>query len=130
MANTTGINNAVPQSYSIDQILQATQPAKQPGGFRRVLGALVGGVGNVFAPGIGSLIGGSISGGGILGGLSGGVSIGGIGGIGGAGGLGSDTMQYLQVQRQLEQESEAFESASMVLKSRHDASMQAIRNFN
>jgi len=122
MANTTAINNAAPQSYSIDQILQATQPAKQPGGFRRVLGALVGGAGNMFAPGIGSLIGGTISGGGILGG----VSV----GVGGLTGMGSDPMQYIQLQQQISQQSEMFETASQVLKSRHDASMQAIRNIS
>lgn len=122
MANTTGINSAIPQNYSIDQILQATQPTKQPGGFRKVLGALVGGVGNVFAPGIGSLIGGTISGGGILGG----VSV----GVGGLTGTGTDPMQYIQLQQQISQQMEMFETASNVLKSRHDASMQAIRNIS
>jgi len=50
MANTPTVNNTATPNYSIDQILQATQPAKQPGGFRKVLGAVVGGVGNMFAP--------------------------------------------------------------------------------
>jgi hypothetical protein len=127
MANTPTVNSTATPNYSIDQILQATQPAKQPGGFRKVLGAVVGGVGNMFAPGIGSLIGGTISGGGALGGISVGV---GAGGLGGVGGLGSDTMQYLQMQRELEQQSEAFQAASMVLKSRHDASMAAIHNIS
>jgi hypothetical protein len=119
MANTPAVNNAPAPTYNIDQILQATQP-KQPGGFRRVLGALVGGVGNIFAPGLGGIIGGSI-GGGLL---SGGVSV----GLGG--GLGSDTMQYLQLERQMQAEQEAFETASAVLKSRHESSMAAIRAIN
>lgn len=134
MANPGPINNTIPQNYSIDQILQATQPTKQPGGFRKVLGSLVGGVGNMFAPGIGSLIGGTISGsiggiGGGVGGIGGSIGIG-AGGAGAYAGFGSEPMQYLQLQQQMEQESEAYETASMVLKSRHDASMQAIRNIS
>jgi len=61
------INNALAMAsspnYNINQILQATQPAKQPGRFRQFLGAAVGAVGNMFAPGIGGMIGGAISGG-------------------------------------------------------------------
>src|SRR5580704_3809684 len=122
MANTPTVNSTATPNYSIDQILQATQTPKQPGAFRRVLGAVVGGVGNLVAPGIGSLIGGTISGG--IGGIGGSIGIGGIG-ASGVGGLGSDTMQYIQLQQQ-----EAFETASNVLKSKHDASMAAIRNIN
>lgn len=125
MANTPTVNTAATPSYSIDQILQATQTPKQPGAFRKVLGALVGGVGNFVAPGIGNLIGGTISGG--IGGIGGSI---GIGGIGGVGGMGSDTMQYIQLQQQMSQQQEAFETASNVLKSKHDASMAAIRNIN
>jgi outer membrane lipoprotein SlyB len=101
-------------NYSIDQILQATQPAKQPSGFRRVLGAVVGGVGNMFAPGIGGLIGSAIAG-------NSGIN---------ASGLMGQTMQYLQLQQQMNAEQEAFETASAVVKARHDASMSAIRNIS
>ena len=116
-------NTATSANYSIDQILQATQPPKQPGAFRKVLGAVVGGVGNMFAPGIGGLIGGAI-GGGVLGGggLSGSLSL----GTGGS----NDPMQFLQLQQQMSMQQEAFESMSAVMKSRHDASMAAIRNVN
>ena len=54
---TNALNAANSPNYSIDQILQSTTPGKQPGGFRKVLGAVVGGVGNMFAPGLGGLIG-------------------------------------------------------------------------
>jgi hypothetical protein len=101
-------------NYNMDQILQATQPAKQPGGFRKMLGAVVGGVGNIFAPGLGGLIG---------------SAIGGSGGINQTG-LMNDSMQYLQLQKQMNAEQQAFETASAVLKSRHDASMAAIRNIS
>jgi hypothetical protein len=114
-----GLSLATPTtaSYSMDQILQATQPQKQPGKFRQFLGAVVGGVGNMFAPGIGGLIGSAISGGGLLGGV-------------GQTGLINDSMQYLQLQKQLAADQEAFETASAVVKSRHDAAMAAIRNIN
>lgn len=130
MANTPLVNNASTPNYSLDQILQATQPPKQPGAFRRVLGSLVGGVGNLVAPGIGGLIGGVIGGGslgGILsgsgGGLSGSLSL-------GSGGLMGDTMQFLQLQQQMGQQQELFEAASAIVKSRHDAASQAIRNIS
>ena len=61
------INNALGMisspNYNLNQILQATQPPKQPGRFRQFLGAAVGAVGNMFAPGIGGMIGSAISGG-------------------------------------------------------------------
>jgi hypothetical protein len=41
----------------------------------------------------------------------------------------NDTMQYLQLQKQMNMEQQAFETASSVLKARHDASMAAIRNI-
>ncbi len=97
-------------NYSIDQIMQTAQTPRASG-FRRVLGGIVGGVGNVFAPGLGSAIGGMIS-----------------GGINTNPGLGEAT-QYLELQRSMQAESRAFEAASAVLKSRHDASMSAIRNM-
>jgi len=100
-------------NYNIDQILQATQPQTQPSGFRRVLGGVIGGIGNVIAPGIGSVIGSAIA-----------------GGSGLSGGLLGDTSKFLQLQQQMNVESEQFEAISSVMKSRHDASMSAIRNIN
>ena len=103
--------------YSLDQILQATRPqAKQPGGFRRILGGIVGSVGNIFAPGVGGLIGRAIGGGG-------------TGGINQTGLLG-EAMQFLQFQQQMSMEQEAYEAVSAIVKSRHDAAMAAIRNIN
>jgi outer membrane lipoprotein SlyB len=118
--------NTPPQNYNIDQILQSTQPPKQPGAFRRVLGSLVGGVGNMFAPGIGGMIGNAISGGALSG-----SSIASMQSLPGAvaSGIQGQTMQYLQLQAQMAQEQEVFETASSVMKSRHDASMAAIRNI-
>jgi hypothetical protein len=128
MANIPVVNNASTPNYSLDQILQSTQAPKQPGAFRRVLGSVVGGLGNMFAPGIGGLIGGVI-GGGSLGGILGGGSIGGTLSIG-SGGLMGDTEQFLQLQQQMAQQQELFETASAIVKSRHDAAMASIRNIN
>ncbi|HVP50605.1 MAG TPA: hypothetical protein VMT05_00720 [Terriglobales bacterium] len=114
---TTGINMSY-SGYSLDQILQTTKPPSSGGGFRRVLGGLLGGVGNMFAPGIGGMIGSMISGG-----------LGGAGGLGGTGGLLQDTMQYLQLQRQMNAETEAFQTASTIMKCRHDAAMAAVHNM-
>lgn len=116
---TNPLNTAASPNYNIDQILQATQPAKQPGGFRKVLGAVVGGVGNMFAPGIGGIIGGAI----------GGAVGGGLSGVDPSGMFGQ-SMQYLQLQQQMSMEQQAYEAVSAVMKSRHDASMAAIRNVN
>jgi hypothetical protein len=38
-------------------------------------------------------------------------------------------MQFLQLQKEMNLEQRAFETASSVLKARHDASMAAIRNI-
>jgi len=128
MANIPAVNNASTPNYSLDQILQSTQAPKQPGAFRRVLGSVVGGLGNMFAPGIGGLIGGVI-GGGSLGGILGGGGIGGTLSVG-SGGLMGDTMQFLQLQQQMSQQQELFETASAIVKSRHDAAMASIRAIN
>jgi hypothetical protein len=102
-------------NYGLDEILQATQSQSQPSTFRRVLGGLVGGIGNMFAPGMGGMIGSLISG---------------SGGLGGGGGMMGDMMKYLQLQQQMSVEQEQFEAVSSVMKSRHDSSMAAIRNIN
>lgn len=41
----------------------------------------------------------------------------------------SDTLRYLELQRAIEQETRAFETASNVMKARHDATMNSIRNL-
>lgn len=104
-------------NYELNDILQQTQTTSRGGGFRRVLGAIAGGAANIFMPGIGGLLGGIIGG------------AGGVGGLGASGGLGGETLQFLQIQQQLQKEARAFELASAVLKLRHDTSMSAIRNL-
>ncbi len=111
----SALSMASSPNYSLDQILQTTQQQSQPSGFRRVLGAVVGGVGNVFAPGIGGMIGSAISGG--------------AGGINSAG-LMNQQMQFLQLQQQMSNAQEMFETASSVMKARHDAAMAAVRNIS
>ncbi|MFZ0735281.1 MAG: hypothetical protein WAM79_23390 [Candidatus Sulfotelmatobacter sp.] len=101
-------------NYSIDQLLEATQPQPQPSGFRKVLGGIVGGVGNMLMPGIGGLIGNAISG-------TSGINSGGV--------LG-DSVKYLQLQQEMSTEQEGYEAVSAVVKSRHDSCMDAIRNIN
>ena len=110
---TSALNLAASPNYTVDQILQSTKPVKQPGAFRRVLGSVVGTVGNVFAPGLGGVIGSAISG-------NFGIN---------QTGLMNDSMQFLQLQKEMNFEQRAFETASSVLKARHDASMAAIRNI-
>ena len=104
-------------SYELNDILQQTQTTSRGGGFRRVLGAIAGGVGNMFMPGIGGLLGGLIGG------------AGGVGGLGASGGLGGETLQFLQIQQQLQKEARAFDLASAVLKLRHDSAMASIKRI-
>jgi predicted lipid-binding transport protein (Tim44 family) len=103
-------------SYNIDDLLQSVQnPATnptQPSKFRRVLGGIVGGLGNLVMPGIGSSIGNMISGGALN-----------------STGLLGDSTQYLQLQSEMEAESRTFETASTILKCRQDSTMDAIRNM-
>ena len=110
-----GLGLAASPNYSLDQILKQTNLQTKGGGFRRVLGAVVGGVGNIFAPGIGGLIGSAISGSG--------------GGINTAGLMG-DTNQFIQLQQQMYVQQEAYETASAVMKSRHDAAMSSIQKMS
>jgi hypothetical protein len=110
---TNALNQASSPNYTLDQIVKGTKPAGKPGAFRRVLGSVVGTVGNVLTPGLGGVIGSAI--GGNLGGTD--------------TGLMGDSMQFLQLQQQMNQEQRAFETASSVLKARHDAAMAAIRNI-
>ena len=41
----------------------------------------------------------------------------------------SETLQFLELQRAIEQETRMYEAASNVLKARHDATMSSIRNI-
>jgi hypothetical protein len=106
-------------NYNLEDILNSTSPQqKGPSAFRQTMGALAGGALNIVAPGAGSLISG------IVGGAGGAGVTGGVGS-----GLGNETTQFLQLQRQMQLETRAFETASTVLKARHDAAMSAVRNI-
>ena len=106
--STTNIDNQVNDIVSQSQV----QPQHQPGGFRRFLGAAMGIAGNIFAPGLGGILG-NVLGGGL--------------------GLGSSSAtnpgQFLQLQQQIDAQQEAFQTVSAVLKSKHDSAMAAINNL-
>jgi hypothetical protein len=109
------ISNPATPNTSLNDILQLTSPPTVgPSGVRGVFGSILGGIGNVFMPGLGSIIGNAI----------GGAALGGA-----MPGLGSQTTQYLALQQQMENESLAFETASTVLKVRYDAANTAIPNM-
>jgi hypothetical protein len=107
-----GLGASITPNYRLEDILKQTTQSKEPGGFRRVFGAVAGGVGNIFLPGVGTAIGGLIGG----------------GRLNSTGLLGEST-QFLELQRSMQMETRAFETASAVLKARHDAAMSAIRNI-
>ena len=99
---------------SVMQTIQGTQPQMTSGGaFRKVAGALVGGIGNILMPGVGSAIGNMISGG-----MGSSSSL-----------LGPGAQQALMFQQQMAQETQQFEMATTLIKNRHDSVMSAIRNM-
>ena len=103
---------------AVASVLQSvSQPLGGASKFRRVLGGVAQGVGNIFMPGVGTAIGSLITGG--------------AGGLLGGGGslLGPQASQMLQYQQQMLQEQQSFELASTILKNRNDATMSAIRNM-
>lgn len=96
------------------QTVQATQlQSSGRGAIRKFAGALVGGVGNIFMPGVGSAIGNMISGG-----MGGSSSM-----------LGPGAEQALKFQQQMAQETQQFEMSVTLIKCRHDSVMSAIRNM-
>ena len=107
MLNTT-------QTPSLNDILNVTTPRTPTSGVRGVFSSLLGGVGNIMFPGLGSILGGAISG----------ASLGAATPT-----LGDQSTQFLQLQNQIQQESLAYETMSTVLKSRYDASHEAIQNM-
>jgi hypothetical protein len=111
----TGIAGASSPSYSLDDILNFTQqPSSQPSGFRKVLGAVAGGAGNILMPGIGTVIGNAIAG----------------GAPGSTGLLGPEASQMLELQRSMNMETQAFEVATSMLKAQHDTAMDIARNLH
>jgi len=106
------INN-VSQTFSMQDIANITQP--KPSGwskFTSILGGIAGAASS-FIPGAGIVSG-------LLGGLSGGS-----GSITGE----SNQMQLLQMQYQIQQETQMFNLMTNISKDRHEASMAAIRNM-
>jgi hypothetical protein len=93
--------------------LNYTRTGSQPSGFRRVLGAVAGGAGNVLFPGLGSVVGSAIAG----------------GTPGSTGLLGPEVSQMLELQRAMNMETQAFEVATNMLKAQHDATMDVARNL-
>lgn len=98
------------QSTQNTQAPSANTPAKQPGKFAGVLGSAAKIAGNIFLPGLG----------GILGDAFGGL---------GVGALGSDPTQYLRLQQRINAETQAFESVSAVMKAKHEAAIDSIKNI-
>lgn len=117
MSVQRGLGAAYTPNYTLNQIDQMTKPPEnspgKTGGFRKVMGAVVGGVGNILAPGLGTAIGNMIGG----------------GKLDSTGLLGDESKQFLELQRQMQMENRAFETASVIMKNRHEASMSAIRNM-
>lgn len=103
---------------SIDQInlsdtLQTAGPdsqPKQPGKFLGALGKVAGVATNVILPGAGGIFTDMLRGMGV-------------------GGLGSDPVQYLRLQERIQSEARAYEAVSSVLKAKHDAAMDSLRNI-
>jgi hypothetical protein len=108
-------NPSVPPGTSLDDIMKLTSP-QLPGsrGVRGVFGSILGGVGNMVFPGLGTVLGGAI----------GGAALGAAMPT-----LGGETTQYLQLQQKLGQDQLAFELASTVMKVRHDSALHAIQNM-
>jgi hypothetical protein len=107
-----GLGAAHTPNIALDDILRRIDTRNTGGRFRSILGGVVGGATNLVAPGLGTTIGGLISGGRLN-----------------STGLLGESEQFLELQRQMQMEMRAFETASTVLKTRHDASMSAIRNI-
>ena len=106
-----GAAGALPTSLN-DVLSFVNTNNKQPSTGRRVFGGLLGGVLNMFMPGVGSAIGGLISGGSLS-----------------PSGMLGDAQQYLQLQQQANKEQRDFEMATTIIKLRQDCAMSAIRNM-
>jgi len=112
------INN-VSQAFSLQDIAGITQP--KPSGWSK-FGQILSGVAGIasnFIPGAG-----------IIGGLIGGLT-GGGGGLGGGGMVQGETQQWqlMQMQYQIQQETQMFNLMTNISKDRPDAAMAAIRNI-
>jgi hypothetical protein len=77
---------------------------REPSTFRRILSGVLGGVGNIFMPGVGSALANIFSG-------------------------SSDPYTFLKAQLEVQNQARIFELQSNIAKSRHDSGMAAIRNI-
>ncbi|MBV9158195.1 MAG: hypothetical protein JO097_18160 [Acidobacteriaceae bacterium] len=109
MATTTSSIDQINLSENIQIPTQDSQP-KQPGRFVGALGKVAGVASNIFLPGAGGIFGDLLRGMGV-------------------GALGSDPVQYLRLQQRIQAESRAYEAVSSVLKAKHDAAMDSLRNI-
>ena len=112
--------NNVSQTFSLQDIANITTP--KPSGWSKFAS---------IAGGIASAVGSFIPGAGIIGGLLGGLGKmgGGGGGFGGIDTGMSEQMQLLQMQQQIQKETQMFNLMTNISKDRHEASMAAIRNM-
>lgn len=94
-------------SLPIPQDLPQTNDS---GGFASALGKVGRLAANVFLPGAGGIFSDMLRGMGV-------------------GALGSDSVQYLRLQQRIQAESRAYEAVSSVLKAKHDAAMDSLRNI-
>jgi hypothetical protein len=107
--------SAAPASSSLDDVMRLSQPTiPGPSRARGIFGSILGGLGNLVFPGLGTIIGGAVGGAGLGAAMP---------------TLGGETSSYLMLQRQIQQETLAFETASTVLKVRHDCALHAIQNM-
>lgn len=96
------------------------EPPKQPGKFSRIFGGIASGALNIFAPGIGSLVGGFLNRGGNVDYTN----------------MQSmlyqqqmNSMQMLALQNRVQTQTQEFTTVSNLLKARHDGEMSAVHNF-
>lgn len=108
MATTTSIDN-INLSDTMQTAPSDSQP-KQPGKFLGALGKVASVATNVILPGAGGIFADMLRGMGV-------------------GALGSDPVQYLRLQERIQAESRAYEAVSSVLKAKHDAAMDSLRNI-
>jgi hypothetical protein len=111
-------STSAPTIPSVDDVVRTSAPTipniPGPRGVRGVFGSILTGIGNIILPGLGTAIGSAV----------GGTALGAA-----MPGLGGETTQFLALQRQIQLESLAFETASAVQKARHDAALHAIQNI-
>jgi len=91
--------------------IPAPDPEPKPANaFVGALGRVAGAASNIFLPGAGGIFSDMLRGMGV-------------------GAFGSDSVQYLRLQQRMQAESRAYEAVSSVLKAKHDAAMDSLRNI-